>query len=58
MRKADDIGPRRGTGASAPRRTTDDKRAAIPGLVAEVLGNGSTSALRPDLRAITGGGQS
>lgn len=31
-------------------RTTDDKRAAIPGLIAEVLG-----ATRPDLRAISGG---
>lgn len=39
-------------GGRPPSRTTDDKRAAIPGLVAEVLG---TSAVRPDLRALPGG---
>ncbi|GAA0897855.1 hypothetical protein [Pseudonocardia zijingensis] len=37
------------------RRTTDDKRAAVPGLVAQVLGTDGATALRPDLRAITGG---
>jgi hypothetical protein len=37
------------------RRTTDDKRAAVHGLVAEVFGTDGTAAIRPDLRAITGG---
>lgn len=38
--------------AGAPRRTTDDKRAAVGDLVAQVMG---ASASRPDLRAIQGG---
>lgn len=38
-------------------RTTDDKRAAVPDLVAQVLGTNGATALRPDLRAITGGAQ-
>ena len=48
----------RRTGGRPATRTTDDKRAAIPALVDEVLRNVGTSALRPDLRAINGGGQS